>query len=375
MDERTMRFRVGVMVLGALIVTAILLVMFGKLPNLIPGNKGYPVQIRFDYAAGVSKGTPIRKSGILIGRVIDVQLTNEDSKVLVTAEIQPDKKIYRNEDCYIIRELLGGDTALAFIASPRKPGAGELIEPGVVLPGRFSDDPTGLKQVMQEPIDTVTGTGRALTDASKKLGAAADRVEDILNDQTKSDVQSILRDAAKTMKDVQTILGNEENRTKLAEAVNKLPQTIDNMNRTFAATEDTLGQFTKRSGKDNKTPIERMVGTIEMTERTLRKFSESDDPDKAPPIEQIAAAMNNIGEITALMRTIMSRIEQGDGSLGALLNDRQLYNRLNKAAKNVEEVSQKLEPIVDDVRVITDKMARHPGGIIRDAVKPGVGIK
>ena len=35
MDERVMQFRVGVMVLATLIVTAILLVMFGKLPTLI----------------------------------------------------------------------------------------------------------------------------------------------------------------------------------------------------------------------------------------------------------------------------------------------------------------------------------------------------
>ena len=40
----------------------------------------------------------MRKSGILIGRVTDVQLTDSDSKVLVTLDIQADKKIYQNED-------------------------------------------------------------------------------------------------------------------------------------------------------------------------------------------------------------------------------------------------------------------------------------
>ena len=57
------------------------------------------------------------------------------------------------------------------------------------------------------------------------------------------------------------------------------------------------------------------------------------------------------------------------------MNDRQLYDRLNRAARNIDEVSERLKPIVDDARVITDKMARHPGVIIRDAIKPGVGIK
>ena len=83
MDERVMQFRVGVFVLFALIVTAIVLVLFGKLPNLIPGRY-YTLHVRFDNAGGVSEGTPVRKSGVLIGRVSDVQLTDHDQKVLVT---------------------------------------------------------------------------------------------------------------------------------------------------------------------------------------------------------------------------------------------------------------------------------------------------
>ncbi len=122
-------------------------------------------------------------------------------------------------------------------------------------------------------------------------------------------------------------------------------------------------------------PIDRLVKTIEMTERMLRNFSESSVPGQPAPAEQIAKAMDNINEITSLMRTIMARIERGDGSLGALLNDRQLYDRLNRTACNIEEISYRIKPIVDDARVFMDKAARHPGVIIRDAVKPGVGIK
>ena len=112
-----------------------------------------------------------------------------------------------------------------------------------------------------------------------------------------------------------------------------------------------------------------------MTERTLRKFSESPGRGKLAPADQMAKAMADIGEVTALVRGVVTKIDQGEGSLGALLNDRQLYNRLNRTARNLEEVSEKLKPIVDDARVITDKIARHPGVIIRDAVKPGPGLK
>lgn len=75
-----MQFRVGVVVLGTLIITAILLVIFGKLPSLIPGRY-YTIRVYFDYANGVDKDTPVRKSGVLIGRVTDVRLTDHEERV------------------------------------------------------------------------------------------------------------------------------------------------------------------------------------------------------------------------------------------------------------------------------------------------------
>jgi phospholipid/cholesterol/gamma-HCH transport system substrate-binding protein len=373
MDERIMQFRVGVMFLFVLIILGFLLVFLGKLPNLIPGRY-YTIEVVFDNASGVTSNTPVRKSGILIGRVEKVRLTDDDSRVLVTARIDGDKTIYNNEEPCITRDLLG-DTALTFFPIPNYRGKREPINPEYKLEGRISSDPTGLMTALKKPISTVEGTGEALTEASKKLGAASQRVEDILNKEAEQNVQQILKDASQSLKIVHRILGDEENQNKLAEALGKLPQTIESMNRTFEATDDTLRKFTERSKTDGKTPVERMISTIELTERTIRKFSESEDPNKPPPLDQIAAAMDNIGEITNLLRDITGKIEKGEGSIGALLNDRELYDRLNHAARNIEQVTRDLKPIVADARVISDKVARHPGVILRDAVKPGVGIK
>lgn len=371
MDEWVVKFRVGVTVLGALIATIILLVLFGKMPTYV---STYRLQIVSDSAGGITKWTPVRKSGILIGRVQDVELTDNDQKVLITLDIQSNKKIYEDEEPIITRDLFG-DTAVVFYPRESKRYAHVPVEPGTQLSGRVSDDPTGLKRQLAGPINTVQETGEALTAASKKLAAAAERVENILSPEAEKNVRSILRDASKSLAVIQKVLGDEKNRDKLTDALTRLPDTLDNMNRTFASTDEAIRKFTERSGPDNKTAVERMVATIDMTERTLRKFTESSDPNQLPPAEQIAAAMENIGEITRLMRSIMGRIDRGEGSLGALLNDRELYNRLNRTARNIEQISRELRPIVEDAGVFMDKAARHPGGIIRDAVKPGVGIK
>ena len=79
MDERIMQFRVGVMVLATLIITAILVLLFGKVPSLVP-HATYTIYVRFPEAPGVTRDTPVRKSGILIGRVSDIRFDKDDTR-------------------------------------------------------------------------------------------------------------------------------------------------------------------------------------------------------------------------------------------------------------------------------------------------------
>jgi len=371
MDERRMQFWVGVVFLATFLIAGILLVTFGNLPTFV--GRTYKLEVLFDHAGGVAKDTPVLKSGIRIGWVEDVKLVDEDARVLITLRIQAQRKIYQHEECYITRDLLG-NTAVVFVPVPTKPGRGVPVAAGARLEGKVSDDPTGLKRALESPIHTVTQTGEALKEASDQLKAAAKKVEEIL-DTEQQRIHEVLANAADSLKAVRNVLGDEETQRRLAEAMQKLPNTLDSMSSTFRTADESLRLFTARSERDGKTAVERMVDTIEMTERTLRKFSEPSEPGRAAPAEQIAAAMEDIGEITALLRTVMARIERGEGSLGALVNDRQLYDRLNRAARNIEQISRDLRPIIDDARVFSDKVARHPGVIVRDAIRPGVGIK
>ena len=67
-----MKFRVGVMVLATLFIAGILVLLFGDTRSLVSGS--YTIYIHFTEAPGVTDGTPVRKSGILIGRVHKVRV-------------------------------------------------------------------------------------------------------------------------------------------------------------------------------------------------------------------------------------------------------------------------------------------------------------
>jgi phospholipid/cholesterol/gamma-HCH transport system substrate-binding protein len=116
MNQRIMEFRVGVMVLATFLIATILLFLFlGTSPLL---RRTYTIYIKFRDAPGVTRGTPVRKDGIRIGQVSNVQFTDDDMAVIVTAEIDRDRRIYSDEQCRVTNSLLTGDATLEFVRTP-----------------------------------------------------------------------------------------------------------------------------------------------------------------------------------------------------------------------------------------------------------------
>ena len=69
-------------------------------------------------------------------------------------------------------------------------------------------------------------------------------------------------------------------------------------------------------------------------------------------------------------------LNESEGTLGRLLRDPLLYDEPAQAAANVNRITKQLRPIVNDVRVFTDKIARHPEQLgVRGALDRRPGLK
>ena len=110
MHERVMKFRIGVMVLGAVLAAVVLALTFGGLTS--PFQRTYTVYVRLPSASGLSAGAPVRKSGLRIGEVSKIELAADD-QVLVTLRINAAYRIGEDETCWLKSSLLG-DTWLEF---------------------------------------------------------------------------------------------------------------------------------------------------------------------------------------------------------------------------------------------------------------------
>ena len=110
--------RMLIVVVSALLLTAILIVLFGDAPVFF--KPGRTIYVKFPSAPGVMEGTPVRKSGILIGRVQKVDFAQGSSDVIVTLQIDEGRELWDHEICRISNDSLLGDKSLEFVPSVGK---------------------------------------------------------------------------------------------------------------------------------------------------------------------------------------------------------------------------------------------------------------
>ncbi len=357
MDERLLQFRVGATVLAALILTAILVALFSELPSVSVAARRYTVYVHFPQAPGVSADTPVRKSGILIGRVRTVEFA-ADGGVIVTVAIDADARLRTSEICRISGSLLG-DANLEFVQGEEQ--TKELIKEGDLLAGIVRTDPleviSNLEGKLNEAIGSVAGT-------SNEIGRLSRNLADLL-ENNQEQVGRIVSKAEQTLDTVQSVAGNvngliddPELQANLKQAISDFPAVLSETRAAIAGIKDTVALADKN---------------LQNLEGLTRPLGEQG--------EQIVTRINDtlarVDEMASELSQFTRKLNSSEGSLGQFLNNPDLYQNLTDAAENIVQLTRDVRPIVYDARVALDKVARDPGGEIgvRGVVRKRIGIK
>jgi phospholipid/cholesterol/gamma-HCH transport system substrate-binding protein len=358
MNERLMQFRIGVMVLASLISAATLMVLFGGPISLV--HRPYTIYIRFPDAPGVTRDTPIRKSGIRIGRVSEVRFTDNDTAVLVTAEIDGKYQIYNDEVCQSVSSLLTGDAALEFARVPNFKGPRVAVQPGETLQGGVAQDPTRAIANLQENLTHTIGSVDA---ASKDMGKVLGRVDRLLaaNEERITKVIAQMDETLKVMKDTLTnangILGDPQVRVQFKQTMEQLPEVLAETRQAI----DHLG---------------RGLSSMETNMRNVEGLTKPLGDNGATLVRRLDTSTEKLDRLMDQMLRFTESLNNPQGSIGQLLHDRELYQRLNRSVKNIEDVTREVKPLVEDARVFADKIARHPEMLgVRGAIQKSPGTK
>ena len=116
---------------------------------------------------------------------------------------------------------------------------------------------------------------------------------------------------------------------------------------------------------------------------TVRKNSKNLEGLTEPLGQRGEMLVNRLDEGTKKLNLMVDEmlhfsrmLNSPDSSLGQLLNNPELCQHINRTVKNIDDLTRQLKPIINDARVFTDKIARHPAMLgVRGALQKNPGIK
>jgi len=349
--ERQLQFRVGLFVLTALALAMVLVLMFGELQSY--WQPTYAIAIQFKDAAGAQRGVPVRQNGLEIGSIREVRLDEETGGVLVIVDIKGDRKLRLDARPALVRSIFG-DASIDFSLGTSP----EMLPPNSKIKGLPPRDPLKIVERLDAKVhDTLTSFG----ETSREWQKLAANVNGLIEtkegslDEVVERAAEALAQFARTMESAELalgsanrLLGNPELQQSLEATVAALPQMVEETRGTISAA---------------RLAIEKIGVTADSLNGTLDHMNQMTDPlAKATPsiVTKLDSSLGQLDTLLKELTTIAKIVNQGEGTLSKLANDPTLYENLNRSAASMPVVLRNLEFIARDIRIFSDKIARHP---------------
>ncbi|QDT26141.1 mce related protein [Gimesia panareensis] len=360
MTDRQIQFRVGLFVISALLTGAGMIFQFGQLETL--WKKKYTIAMRFESISGVHRGTPVVRHGIRIGEVDKIITSDSKPGVVLLVKINDTQHLRRDASPQIVTTIMG-DSKIVITPGVDK----KFLEPGERLIGQASTDPMEVVYRMEQQ---VTKTLSAFTETSQEWGKLAGNMNRLLETK-EGNIDVVVERAATSLEE-------------FSQAMRKMNMMMTNVNQLVA--DPKQQEHLKRSLAAMPAMIESTQRTIASVEMAVQKagqnldnLSRVTDPLAKHSQSMVVKLDRSLSRLDALMAELNSfsrALNEGDGSLKKFISDPDLYRNMNRSATSLTVLLNNLEPIARDIRIFSDRIARHPEILgVSGAMKGSSGIK
>jgi phospholipid/cholesterol/gamma-HCH transport system substrate-binding protein len=205
------------------------------------------------------------------------------------------------------------------------------------------------------------------------------------NDEGVSDLirnsNSTIEELRLAMTDIRNIISDPIIRKQVSDTLESLPKVLDEAELALSSTKLTMQQFEK-VGAAAEEAVANAGNSIQSLDRTINNIERFTEPLSANAealVEQTLDTFANLDRAISQVNQFGELINNKNGSLRHLLEDEELYFQIKRTIDNIEMASVRIRPILDDVRVFSDKLARDPSQLgVKGALtsRPtGLGLK
>lgn len=261
--------KVGIFVFIAIAVLGVMVIGVGDIDFV---RQGYKFDILFTSAAGLERGAPVRLAGIKVGSVDDLVLTKTDEGkqvVKVKVWVEDGTRIPMDSTASITISNLLSERYVEII--PGKDYS-EVVEDGDII------------------------VGKPTMDFSSLFG----------------DAGGIMDDLREALKGVKSITGEE--------SAKSIQRTVNNVD---SITTDIRDVVSNRKGDMDNT-LYRMNNITTRLDNLLKKNEQELDTT----IKNLERTTSGFEETVENINSITRKIDQGQGTIGKLVNDPALYDEL-----------------------------------------------
>ena len=360
MSDRQLQFRVGLFVLIAFALIGTMVFHFGEVQSL--WQKQYQIAVHFESAPGVHAGSPVRINGITIGSVREVALDEQRGGVGVIIDIHERYELRADAKPMLSTSLLG-DSAIEFA-----PGiSATRLKAGTLLEGTMPTDPFSIVNKLDAKLTATLSSFEQTSVEWRKVGT---NINGLL-DTNQGNLNAVVERAAESLQEFAVTMKEARQTVQSANKVFADPQTQENLRQTLAALPE-LANETRQT-------ISLARRTIESAQKNFDNLQDVTNPlakSAAPIMAKLDRTMTNLDQLSGELAKLSKLAAKEDGSLRKMIADPDLYRNLNRSSESLSILLKNLEPIVEDMHIFSDKVARHPELLgVSGAMRGSSGLK
>lgn len=268
-------------------------------------SRGYTLYVTLETAQGLTKETSVRIAGVDIGKVENVELT-EERKARISLRIYPGVELNQGIRVRVRSKGLLGDKFIEIVPPQLE---GQEIRPGEDL--GYGEVPPNFEDMMDDLSSTVTDIRRVAKSLREALGTEGSARE------IKEIIRSI-RDASQN----------------LAEMSSKNQKSIDEI---IAGIRETVAKL-REEGPDLLARADRITKNLDSILADNREGIQD-------TIKRVQEASKKLDQSLGSIAKITKDIESGRGTVGRLMKDDSLIDKVDQVAGQFQELAEAVERI------------------------------